>query len=292
MPHTLFINQEYAHQLLMFVSERIALWEKKTCGATPPYTQDPILAQYRFCNILRELDRQTIEYHTLLNPLRDNFPLWLMNMYFCRLVARPETIRTVGLLSFKPERNRGVYEKLCALPAPRYGTPYVFPVSTILKSPTPTRETLVTLHLPQVIHRVASHIETLERASVADELKEVCTRFGFTHSFLWTEVLIDVAYQFPRHIDLFKRFPVGPGALPTLKQINAQTHPELLTEKLGSCRFPTPFTVDGKTVVLSAENWEGIACEFRKYSNLREGSGRKRLYRPKEKGGGEPLTLF
>lgn len=43
-------------------------------------------------------------------------------------------------------------------------------------------------------------------------------------------------------------------------------------------KFPY-LTYKGSNVFLSAENWEGIGCEFRKYTNLINGNGRKRIYR-------------
>jgi len=81
--------------LLWFINERVQIWEKKTSGKELPYTNDSILSHYRFCNIFRELDRQTIEIHSQLNPLRDDFPLWLLNMFYARMVARPEN-NTLG----------------------------------------------------------------------------------------------------------------------------------------------------------------------------------------------------
>jgi hypothetical protein len=103
-----------------FINERIKIWERKTFGGQPPYTKDLILAHYRFCNIFREFDRQTIEIHSLLNPLRHDFPLWLMNMFYARMVARPETLRSVGLLSFEPSANQSLYKRLVDLPRPRH----------------------------------------------------------------------------------------------------------------------------------------------------------------------------
>lgn len=291
-PKQLFANPAYFANMESFMEERQRIWEKKTRGESPPYTNDPVLSAYRFCNTLRECDRQTIAFHTLLNPLRDNFPLWLMNMYYCRLVARPETIHAAGLLSRDIKDNEHVFSRLTSLTSPKYGTPYVFPVSTILKSSTPTRELLVTKHVPKAIPKVAALIKTWSRESIAEKLNEVCAHFGFSHHFLWTEVLIDTAYQFPEYIDLFKRFPVGPGALPTCKLISPNQLPEDTILRLSACHHPSSIRIAGAPVALSAENWEGIACEFRKYSNLAEGSGRKRIYRPKEEGGQTPPHLF
>lgn len=279
-PRTLFNDEALFSDIAQFIRERICIWEKKVSGAQPPYTNDPILARYRFCNILREFDRQTIEFHTLLNPLRDDFPLWLLNMFYCRMVARPLTIRSTGLLSFDARDNAQRYETLIRTPRPRFGTPYVFPISTILKSATPTRELLITRHLPAVMKEIANEIMTWEKRSVYDGVETILPRFGFNLRFLWTEALIDVAYQFPKYIDLFGRFPVGPGALPTLRRIEKREDPSTLAQELARLAMNTDLTHHGKPLRLSAENWEGIACEFRKYTNLKAGRGRKRTFIP------------
>lgn len=268
--------------MLHFVHERNAIWEKKTRGEHPPYTSDPIMQQYRFCNVFRELDRQTIEYHEMLNPLRDDFPLWLMNMFYCRLVARPETVRSVGLLSFNDAKNTAWYKRFMALPKPRYGTPYVFPISVIQRSTTPTRELFLIHHVPEVVPQVADDIRSWNKSSVYEGVAKVLPLFGFNLMFLWTEVLIDVAYQYPECIDLFARFPIGPGAKPTFARIAPNEDPALFVQRLGAVRIPTSITYNGNPLVLSAENWEGVGCEFRKYTNLKAGSGRKRIYRPNE----------
>lgn len=278
-PREVFADDQLFQNVLAFVHERMRIWEKKYVGQTAPYTTDPILGNYRFCNILREFDRQTIEFHTLLNPLRNDFPLWLLNMFYCRMVARPETVRKVGLLSFNKEENEVVYKKLMAHPRPRYGTPYVFPVSVIMRSDMPTRELFITKHLPSVMKDVVQVVQSWNKSSVVDGVAEVLPIFGFNLQFLWTEVLIDTAYQFSQYIDLFKQFPVGPGALPTFKKINPSVKPELLAEQLGRMSFDSGVTYEGQPIVLSAENWEGVGCEFRKYTNLSAGHGRRRLYK-------------
>lgn len=269
---------EILEHIKWFIAERLNIWKQKVSGALPPYTTDPILSKYRFCNIFREFDRQTIEFHTMLLPLRDNFPLWLLNMFYCRMVARPETVQRAGLLSFDESVNKKVYDALMATPRPRFGTPYVFPISTIHKSATPTRERFIAEYLPRVMHTIATEIATWEKASVYDGVERILPLFGYRLHFLWTEVLIDVAYQFPRYLDLYQRFPVGPGALPTMRAIDASTDPSLLVVQLSQYGVDTGITYKGTPLRLSAENWEGIGCEYRKYTNLKNGNGRKRLF--------------
>ncbi len=272
-------DQALFKDILWFIKERNIIWEKKTKGEAPPYTTDPILATYRFCNIFREFDRQTIEFHQLLKPLTGDFSLWLLNMFYCRMVARTETVKEVGLLSFDQKENVAFYERLMESPRPRFGTPYVFPVSVIQKSEFPTREKFIASYLPQVMKTIASHISTWQGKSVVDALDSILPIFGFNLRFLWTEVLIDVAYQFPEHIDLFGKFPVGPGSLPTMERLNQDMDPSDLVAELAKFPLDTGILVNGKVLRLSAENWEGVGCEYRKYTNLKQGKGRKRVYR-------------
>jgi hypothetical protein len=271
--NNIFEDKKLYKEISDFVHERINIWHKKTSGKASPYTSNPILSTYRFCNIFREFDKQTMEFHALLNPLRDNFSLWLLNMFYCRMVARSETIMKTGLLSFDTKKNEAVYKKLLALPRPRYGNAYIFPVSIIMKSSTPTRELFITKHLPKVMRSVAKEIKSWKKLSVYAGVERILPIFGFNLRFLWTEVLIDMAYQYPEYLDLFGEFPIGPGALPTQKRVKASV------KDLSRINFNTGITYKNKPLRLSAENWEWIFCEFRKYTNLKTGRGRKRIYK-------------
>lgn len=274
------VEGKVLNEITTFITERQVIWQKKVTNQPKPWTDNIILRDFRFCNIYRELDKETIEIHKQLLPLRDDFPLWLLNVAFQRFVCNSETVAKAGLLSFDTENNKQVYEKLVDLPSPKYGTAYIFPISTIMKSPYPTRESFFCFYLPSVIQKCTEVIKKADRHGVAELLEKVLPVFGFNLKFHWTEILIDVAYQFPKYIDLFKRFPIGPGSAPTMKRLNSTLSGE------ETCHFLTtlqpssfPFLeIDGKKVYLSTENWEGIGCEFRKYSNLQSGAGRRRLY--------------
>lgn len=75
-----------------FVVERHRIYERREEGQTAPWTKDKILAQYRFCNVYRELDRTTKwiaeNWRTPYESLDD---LWFF-MVIARLVNRPETL--------------------------------------------------------------------------------------------------------------------------------------------------------------------------------------------------------
>lgn len=274
------LDQATLEQVHLLISERMRIWEVRQDGTLPPYTADPILSKYRFCNIYRELDRQTIEIHSLLKHMEQDFDLWLLNIIFCRMVCRPETVRQVGFLSYDTKQNKRVLEKLVNLPRPKYGAAYIFPISLLKNIELNTREEFFCFYLPQVVRKCSKSIAALNKASVSDALKVILQTFGLNFKFHLTEVLIDVAYQYPACIDLYGHFPVGPGSIPTMKRLNSAESPEDICLALTATR-PVSFpylTFNGKNIWLSAENWEGIGCEFRKYSNLSLGNGRKRRY--------------
>jgi len=88
-----------------FVAERQAIWHRRFVEKKPPpWTTDPILRDYKFTNVYRELDAGTIWYVKNVIPLvkysssyeRKKALLWLTTMY--RLVNRVETFEDVGLL--------------------------------------------------------------------------------------------------------------------------------------------------------------------------------------------------
>lgn len=273
------VDRSILHKINVFIAERMHTWYRRSIKEFP-YSQDPIIAQYRFCNIYRELDRQTIDIHSILFDLRSDFNLWLLNLAFCRFIGNPSTVVKVGLLNFDKNNNLQVYKKLFYLARPKFGSAYVFPISAIQKSAYQTREEFFCFYLPQVVPKVARFIQTQKRVPVADVINQITDLFGFNFKFHWTEILIDVAYQYPGYIDLYGRFPIGPGSEPTMKLLNSKITAEEVTVSLVDYQpefFPY-LTFKGSPLFLSAENWEGIGCEFRKYTALKNGQGRKRKY--------------
>jgi len=90
-----------------FVCERQTIWHRRfVLKQPPPWTKDPILRDYKFTNVYRELDHGTIWYRKNVIPLSQTSHLtkynkkldllWLTTMY--RLVNRVETFEEVGFI--------------------------------------------------------------------------------------------------------------------------------------------------------------------------------------------------
>lgn len=87
---------KYLDDLLFWVNERERIRKLKITGANPPWTSDPVLSTYRFCNVRREDDRVTKWIHD--NWLRPNMnhPHLAFAMGVARMVNLPETLAEVG----------------------------------------------------------------------------------------------------------------------------------------------------------------------------------------------------
>ncbi len=267
-------------EIVEFARTRMQAWVNRQNGVHPT-SSDPVIAKFKFCNIYRELDRQTIHFHTKLNAYYEDFNFWLLNMFACRFLANIETVDKLGFLETGAP-NQGYCAKLKSLNKPKFGNAYVFPISTIQKSPWPTREEFLSLYLPIIIEDVAAEILIKKGRTVNQLLASILPIFGFNLRFLWTEVLIDVHYQFPDLVDLSKDFYIGPGAKPSLEYLHkGSTSLSLVLNFLVDDYAyieVVNLSIEHKLIPLSAENWEGICCEFRKYQNLKNGRGRRRLY--------------
>jgi hypothetical protein len=115
-----------------FAAERQAIFFRRLEGAPPPYTEDPILQTYKFCNVYRACDRvsqfliQGVIYKTPRNPLDTLFRIFLF-----RLLNRSETwqalehiLGDISLESFSVEQYTAALEQLKSQ-GPIYGNAFI-----------------------------------------------------------------------------------------------------------------------------------------------------------------------
>lgn len=100
-----------------FIVERARVLERRNGGWPKPWTKDPILQRYRFCNVRREDDTVTmwIRDHWRM-PHADHPDLWFA-MAVARWINWPETLAEIGfpipwspykvIRTMKARRNRG-----------------------------------------------------------------------------------------------------------------------------------------------------------------------------------------
>src|SRR5690242_16516522 len=100
-----------------FAAERQHIFEARLAGEPAPWTDDPILSEYRFCNAFRAADRVSqhlIQHAAYGNPDADADDLFLrvvLHRLFCRTTTWELLERELGPIdaaSFDPERYDAV----------------------------------------------------------------------------------------------------------------------------------------------------------------------------------------
>lgn len=100
--------------LVWFMVERHSIYLKRQAGQPWPWTADPILREYRFCNVYRELDTVTIWIREhVREPFADHPWLWFM-LCIARRINWPATLeelmadkRGAWPIEANPFRRRG-----------------------------------------------------------------------------------------------------------------------------------------------------------------------------------------
>jgi 5-hmdU DNA kinase-like protein len=83
-------------RLFAFMRERYMILQRREAGENPPWTADPILRDYRFCNIERESDKVTKWIsQNWRTPNKSDPNLWFA-MCVARLLNQPETLEDLG----------------------------------------------------------------------------------------------------------------------------------------------------------------------------------------------------
>lgn len=94
---------DHLKEFWTFVAERQAVWYRRfVLKQKPPWTENPILRDYKFTNVYRELDRGTIWYMENVVPKHTgklHRLLWATVMY--RLVNNVETFEEVPIPRFR-----------------------------------------------------------------------------------------------------------------------------------------------------------------------------------------------
>jgi hypothetical protein len=87
------MNKEAIKELEYWIRERQAILVHKRNGDPWPWTEDPILRDYRFCNVHREDDRVTKFIRKWTVPQHENL---LPALVLARLFNLPETLEFMG----------------------------------------------------------------------------------------------------------------------------------------------------------------------------------------------------
>lgn len=263
-------------ELWDYVLERHKIWHRRTIqGLDPPWTDDPILQQYHFCNVRRRLDRGTVWY---LNQIQDSDwgeLVWRTILY--RLINSVEWWeRAGGVPRWKhwkawASRDRIIQQMVAAGPihSPAYIT-----------LPTPTNMKTRHERLWYILAR-PNWVEVIEKIHMAESLEKFWKGLQELYGvgpFVALQVFRDLIDQEALNFSEDDFTYIGPGAATAIELASGLTRYKEQYAWLIDLWENQP---DMGILQLSLNDVEHNLCEWRKYIHWQKGHGKKRQFSPK-----------
>jgi len=264
-------------ELAAFITERYNIFYRREHGQPKPWTDDPILRAYRFCNVHRENDTVTRwiaeEWRT---PNETKPDLWFA-LVLARLINNPPTLQALGY----PHRwNADKFIKIMEF-REREGCRNYNPAYIVSTNGMALPKHIYLAH--QVLGPLWAQRTILRPASgqLLEMYHEVLMRQNGLGSFLAAQVVADLKYARPyvSAPDWGTFAAPGPGSKRGLNRVYERPlgepwgggwHTDLLRLKAAI----DPLLRKAHVPAVHAQDLQNCLCEFDKYERVRLGEGR------------------
>jgi hypothetical protein len=282
-----------ATPMFKFMEERHGIYLRRKAGAPKPWTSDPVLQEYRFCNVYRELDTVTIWIReNIRERFVDNKNMWFM-LAIARRINHPPTLQELmadkkgawPVKDFNPQRMVEILDARTARKEQVYTGAYMITAQTgaehkgATKSVTTAYANLLPLWVDRAL--IISQLHgTLEGAFNAMLGK------GFAWGpFMTYELVTDLrhTHYLREASDILTWANAGPGARrglnllfdrPLEQQLPAEECNAEMQAILKASRKEWPNNKNFPP--LEMRDVEHSLCEFMKYVKVQKGLGRPR----------------
>jgi hypothetical protein len=272
-----------------YINKRERVRQRKESGELPPWCGDPVLCDYKFCNVKRSDDRTTRRFKAdLYDPNSDCAPgLIVFNAALLRYTGTTQFAEAIGWQwSWRPERIIAVAER-------RMRTGQVVFTDAYRCRPDNTRS-----GVPTIVTVVEKYLDPLWRAK--DEIAVIACRTkswrrtherlqqvpGFGGAFMAMQVCLDLALTpvLRGAHDRNSWCPAGPGALRGLNRIHGRatdaplSQDRALDEMLDLFDERTDY-LEVHVPELELPDIQFNLCEYDKYERIRlDGKSGRRYY--------------
>lgn len=284
-------HPEHLEMFREFVLERYAIHVRKDILKQPaPWTDNPILREFKFTNVRREHDRTTKHLLALLNENKDDsYNNKLMNIILYRLYNKMETSDLIGWVDWGSYDNDRIRENLKKAPAGFVYFTDAFMTSGMKRcilSQYPEEE-FKYVNIPRVLNREKFNlVKGIKEAKTPSDVIETLKSINGIGSFLAYQMFVDFTYleEFPWSENEFT--VCGPGCMDGLSELFSEkdglSYEELLFWLRDNCPF-TPEELNALMIdvpederYMNVMSLENCMCELSKYIRAKEGTGRPR----------------
>lgn len=267
-----------ANEVAYWITEREAIRQKKEAGFPRPWTQDPILNTYRFCNVHREDDKVTRWIAKHWRTTHAGSKVFVGAIALSRMVNWPPTLERIGFPD--PWDTNRIISQI--EDASRYGKTWssAYIVSTN------------GVAIAKPLYVVRDVLQPIVQAGIMPDKNSTLQAFwarlreynGFG-SFMSAQIVADL-----KHTHHLKRAPdwwtwaaPGPGSMRGLgKYFNGAkpTGSHFLPALQVMIEEVRPLLPKG-IAPLCAQDWQNVMCEYDKWRRVKDGHGApKAFYSP------------
>ena len=294
------MNAEAVESFFGWINERHAIYQRRLKGNSAPWTDDPILREYKFTNPFRENDRVTVWMRKNWTTSQINAAETIFNCCLFRMVGTIEFAEQHGLVlensGWDPEYTKRVIESRLEQKLRTFTGAYIITNQGIKA---PKSEVVVDYFLNPIWE------DRWKLADIFASNQKGCVGLKNAHAmlmeyrgfggggFMAYEVVTDLFYTnvLDRSEDRYWWANAGPGAKRGLNRIHDRPLKQSLTdlvcqtemrELLSSAGFYIGDHIDHNDVDMRCI--EHSLCEWDKYERVRLKQGRPRSrFRPKSK---------
>lgn len=249
------------------------IYVRRENGAERPWTKDPILQTYRFCNIERENDTVTKWIaRNWRNPWQEDPDLWFA-MVVARNVNSPDSLEQLGYpVPWKPKR---FYEMIADRQNKKlkiYNAAYmIVPRQTSM----PKAEYLVE-RLFNIMWKDRAKLRPTKEDSLESFYERLSGYWGMG-TFMTAQVIADLKYVDPlrKAPDWFTFAKSGPGSKRGMNRILGREVRASMPESIWYSNLMDlqKATTGDIRPILHAQDLQNALCEFDKYERVRLGEG-------------------
>lgn len=277
-----------------WIKERHNIYLKRQAGAPKPWTDDPVLQAFRFCNPFRYNDKVTTwvrEHFIAENADRATDEQLAFNLVWFRMFNKIETAEALGFQNtWDTEAVKGILWDRMKRKLP------VFTSAYIIRSDfgRPKIDSVVDALVP-VWDARAELVGKINETKSLEQVTRWLTRFRLIGDFMAYEMVSDMRYTrlLNDATDIYTWANPGPGAFrglrrmfgePRLRKSDAQPEQYLSTKQM----VPLMQELLGRSAEklgpdfprLEMRDIEHSLCEFDKYSRVKLNEGRPRQLYP------------
>lgn len=272
---------ERLKEFVAFVRERQTIHERRAAGMPPPWTADPLLTRYRFCNVRREDDRVTRWIQeNWLRPHERDLPACIFAMAVARLVNWPPSLERIGWpVPWSAARFVKAVDGIRAAGGKAYSSAYMIRAVEAAQGGG-TKATYLTSYVLTPLWKAR---ERLAQARSLEELHRALLTFYGMGSFIAAQIVADVKWTPAlRPAPDWATFAApGPGSMRGLnrvrgRELKAPWDPEEWHVELLRLRKAVLPKLPRGLRDLDAQNLQNCLCEFDKYMRAKNGEGRPR----------------